>query len=104
MSKKPTIIFADESADEPELSFAQQLLAEAEVECDYFSTNFIPPTSVVVESIFSVAGYIWTERRASTLPVHVEEQMFLLTNKNLWDVFTVQKILSMPKEKASKKG
>ena len=56
------------------------------------STQFISPTSVSIEGIFSQASHIWTDRRANTLPHHVEEQMFLLVNRSLWTQATVQSI------------
>jgi len=40
--------------------------------------------SVMVESLFSEAGDTFDDRRASTLPIHVEEQMFLKANIKFW--------------------
>ena len=45
-----------------------------------------PPTSVVVESLFSESKYIWNDRRLGTTPEHIEEQMFLKCNHFLWDL------------------
>jgi len=44
----------------------------------------IPIGSVVVESLFSVAKHVLGDRRMSLLPVHVEEQLFLKINRDLW--------------------
>ena len=77
----------------PKLSFAKQVLVGRKDSSVYLSTAFIPPTTVIVESLFSVAGWTWSDRRASTLPVHVEEQMFLHTNKDYWDVGTLERVL-----------
>ena len=71
-------------------SFVEGVLESYDAE--YLSTLFVPPTSVLVESTFSVAGHVWTDRRASTLPHNVEEQMFLKFNRRFWDVRTVQKV------------
>lgn len=46
--------------------------------------SFIPVGSVCVESLFSVAEHVFDSRRLSTLPVHVEDQMFLRANRSLW--------------------
>jgi hypothetical protein len=40
--------------------------------------------SVCVESFFSVVDSVFDSRRMSTLPIHVEEQMFLKCNRTLW--------------------
>lgn len=91
----------DESEDEEELelSFAKKvLLRDSTPKSKYRSTIFIPSTSVCVESLFSTAGWMWFDRRASTLPVHIEEQMFLRTNSMFWDANTIQRVLNNKSE------
>lgn len=88
--------------DELELSFAKKVLISSQHKPIYQSTAFIPPTSVCVESLFSIAGWIWNDRRASTLPIHVEEQMFL-RNFIFWDANTIQKVYYKYKEPADEK-
>ena len=88
----------DEESDTP-LSFAQTLLAKCAPKQKYLSPVFIPPTSVYIESLFSRAGYVWTDRRASALPVHVEEQMFLMINHHFWDAGTVQQCINSKSKK-----
>lgn len=46
--------------------------------------DFIAVTSCIVESLFSVAGHVLDDRRAQTLPIHAEEQIFLKSNGHLW--------------------
>jgi hypothetical protein len=84
------------SGSEEELNYVDSLLSQFDVgkaKGLYMDTEFICPTSVLVESIFSRAGHIWTDRRASTSPVHVEQQMFLCINRHLWDQTSVQALL-----------
>jgi hypothetical protein len=50
----------------------------------YPSVAWIPIGSVCAESLFSVADSVFDSRRLSTLPVHMEEQMFLKFNRTLW--------------------
>lgn len=48
--------------------------------------NFIPVGSVIAESMFSLVGYLFDERRLSSTPVHSEEQVFLRINNHLWNL------------------
>jgi hypothetical protein len=50
----------------------------------YQDVSFIPVGSVCVESLFSIAAHVFDARRLATLPVHVEDQMFLRANRFLW--------------------
>ena len=89
------------SEEEPRpKTLVEELIEQGDEENnEYYSTAFIPPTSVAIESLFSRAGHIWTNRRATTLPFHVEEAMFLMVNMSHWDIFTVQRILSKQSDK-----
>lgn len=55
----------------------------------YIPLNFIICSSSIVESFFSTTEHVFGSRRAGTLPMHVEEQMFLLRNRHLWNKATV---------------
>lgn len=52
----------------------------------YMNVDFIPVGSVMVESLFSIVGHIFHDRRLSTSPVNVEEQVFLRMNNHLWNL------------------
>lgn len=88
---------ADEMLIDP-LSFAQSLLDQESqkyakaAQSKYRNVDFIPPGSVIVESLFSIVGHMFHERRASTTPVHVEEQVFLRMNNSLWNAHTLTTI------------
>ena len=51
----------------------------------YINLNFILPGTVIVESLFSIVGYMFDDRRMATTPTHIEEQVFLKVNRNLWN-------------------
>jgi hypothetical protein len=55
----------------------------------YIPLNFILCSSSIVESFFSTTEHVFGSRRAGTLPIHVEEQMFLLKNRQFWTQATV---------------
>ena len=59
----------------------------------YIDTRFIVPTSNMVESFFSRAGYALNDRRRSLLPANLEAQMFLLANTGFWNVEDVRKVV-----------
>ncbi len=52
----------------------------------YLDPKLLSATSVDVESLFSVAKYVFDDRRLATTPEHVEEIMFLKENHFLWDL------------------
>lgn len=59
----------------------------------YMDTRFILPTSNMVESFFSRAGYALSDHRRSLLPVNLESQMFLFTNSRFWGVGDVGRVV-----------
>lgn len=69
-------------------SFTQSILKEASQvrKKKYMDVDFIPVGSVIVESLFSSVAYMFDEKRLSSTPVHVEEQVFLRINKHLWNL------------------
>jgi hypothetical protein len=97
----PLKIVIDEPAIDTnqELSFADNALIAVKKKRDpsivnlYLDPSFIPCGSVIVESLFSVAGQIFDEHRIGTLPVHVEEQMFLKSNRLLWNMGMVSTLV-----------
>ena len=60
---------------------------------DFINLEFIPPTSNVVERLFSSARLILTDYRKSMSPYTFECIMFLKFNSNLWDISTVSKVV-----------
>jgi hypothetical protein len=62
----------------------------------YMDVSFIPPTSNVVERMFSQAQSILTPHRKRLLPKNVEAILFLKTNRPLWDVSVVSEALRAP--------
>lgn len=84
-------------------SFADSLLTNFEMDVEsncskYINCNFILPGTIIVESLFSMVGYMFDDRRMSTTPPHIEEQVFLKVNRNLWDEKTFFKILEKEKK------
>jgi hypothetical protein len=69
-------------------SFTQSILKEVSQirKKKYMDVDFIPVGSVIVESLFSSVAYMFDEKRLSSTPVHVEEQVFLRNNKHLWNL------------------
>ena len=60
---------------------------------DYSSLIFVPPTSNVVERLFSNARLALTDYRKSMSPYTFECVMFLKINRDYWDLDLVAKIV-----------
>jgi hypothetical protein len=60
---------------------------------DFINLDFIPPTSNVVERLFSSARLVLTDYRKSMSPYTFECVMFLKFNSCLWDISTVSKVV-----------
>lgn len=75
-------------AENQSSNFAHSILSKAAQtkKKKYMDVDFIPVGSVMVESLFSIVGYMFDERRLSTSPVHLEEQVFLRMNNHLWNL------------------
>lgn len=43
----------------------------------------------MVESLFSIVGHMFDDRRLATSPVNLEEQIFLRMNKHLWNLYSL---------------
>jgi hypothetical protein len=57
------------------------------------SLRWIPPTSNVVERLFSLARLSLGDLRKSMTPMHLEGLVYLKCNKDLWDLAFVDKIV-----------
>jgi hypothetical protein len=55
----------------------------------YVNLAWIPPTTNVVERFFSKLKLVFSERRKSLLPKHIEMLLMLSFNHELWDVTEV---------------
>lgn len=42
----------------------------------------------MAESLFSIVGHMFDDRRLSTSPVNLEEQVFLRMNNSLWNILS----------------
>jgi hypothetical protein len=61
---------------------------------NFINLEFIPPTSNIVERLFSSARLVLTDYRKSMSPYTFECVMFLKFNASLWDINTVSKIVA----------
>jgi len=59
----------------------------------YIDLTFIPPTSNIVERLFSLAGRIYCDNRKSLDNSTLEEIIFLNQNKDLWNESVVDKAM-----------
>ena len=59
----------------------------------YGDLSFIPPTSNIVERLFSKSKLILGDLRRSMLPQHLEYVLLLSVNRELWDATTVGEIM-----------
>ena len=60
----------------------------------YIDMSFIPPTSNIVERLFSAARLVLTDYRQSMTPYTFECVMFLKMNRKLWDASLVSNIVA----------
>jgi hypothetical protein len=63
------------------------------VVAEYVSLEHIPPTSNIVERLFSAARLVLTDYRKSMDPYTFECIMFLKVNRSKWDINLVSKIV-----------
>ena len=52
---------------------------------EFMNTNFLFPTSNIIERFFSSATFAFDDHRQRLLPIHLEEQLFLKINNKFWD-------------------
>ena len=75
-------------------NFAEELLSQkASKHESYGNMKWVPPTSNRAERLFSRAKQIITPGSKRVTPIHLEENGFLLLNKDSWDLTTVCKIV-----------
>lgn len=97
---------ADEEDEEEELNFVENLLAEARASkrrrmlsrSKYRNLAHIEPTSNMVERLFSRAKLIMTDHRKSMSPRNLELLLYLICNRSLWNVLTIQELIDHPIE------
>lgn len=82
---------ADVVSEDASLSFAQralkrQRLMEEEHGDIYADTRFLLPSSNICERLFSLAGITSSERRKRLNPANLESQLFLHSNRDLWNI------------------
>lgn len=58
----------------------------------YSDTRFLLSSSNICERLFSKAGFALTDRRKGLNPVHLEAQVFLHLNRDLWNVTDLNKL------------
>ena len=80
-----------------ELSFAHRALKrqkcrDMDSTKQFTDTRFLIPTSNVCERLFSKVGHALSDRRKGVAPVHLESQMFLHFNRDLWGSADVNKL------------
>lgn len=89
-----------------QLNFAQRILKKRRTsktteEGDYIDLSFIPPTSNVVERLFSAGKLILRDQRASLSPYVFEMLLFLKVNRDWWNVQTLHKLMHSTEAGAS---
>jgi hypothetical protein len=80
-------------ATESSTSIVEQALKKRKLNISsYVDMTFIPPTSNIVERLFSKARLVLTDYRKSMSPYTFECIMFLKMNNALWDISLVSKL------------
>jgi hypothetical protein len=82
---------------ESQFDFATEILLarkKPKVADQYVNLDWIPPTSNVVERLFSLTRLTFTDYRKATLPENLECTLFLKVNSSFWGIETVGKIVS----------
>ncbi len=79
-------------------NFAVQLLQNEKrrrvADSPYIDVKFVPATSVLAETLFSCAAYVYEDHRKSMTPYTFECVMFLKFNGTLWNSLTVQEVIN----------
>ena len=79
----------------PDTPYALQALKKKRkvITNEFIDMSFIPPTSNIVERLFSAARLVLTDYRKSMSPYTFECVMFLKINRELWDASLVSNIV-----------
>jgi hypothetical protein len=90
-ANEPTTI----SPTKPKSLSAQALnrVKRRKVVAEYVSLDHIPPTSNIVERLFSAARLVLTDYRKSMDPYTFECLLFLKVNRKKWDINLVSKLV-----------
>ena len=95
----------ESDSDDEDVSYAVRVakrLKQEEMETtkreQFVTLDVIPGTSVNSERLFSLAKNILTDSRKCTAPVLFEAFLFLKVNKNLWDAYSVGKVMGRTRE------
>jgi hypothetical protein len=56
------------------------------LESAYIDCSWIPAHSCIAERAFSISGIVYSERRQAMHPINLERAMFLLSNKEFWNL------------------
>jgi hypothetical protein len=80
----------------PDTPYALQALKKKRkvMNNEFIDLSFIPPTSNIVERLFSAARLVLTDYRKSMSPYTFECVMFLKMNRKLWDASLVSNIVA----------
>ena len=85
------------SRNEDGMSFAKLILSGAKnkkLSSPYRNLNWVKPTTVMVERLFSRAGFVLTPYRQKLLPINFEADLFLLISSEYWDNCLVNKLVA----------
>lgn len=66
------------------------------VEARYRNCSFVLGSAVIVERLWTVGKYIYSDNRKSISPVLFESILFLRTNDPFWDLDLVSEAMRMP--------
>ncbi|KAG3172787.1 hypothetical protein PC128_g18450 [Phytophthora cactorum] len=80
----------------PELSLVQQAFRKhkTSMRSVYNDVAFISPTANECERLFSAVKLVYTDLRKRLDASTLEMLMFLMYNKDMWDVYTVESVRS----------
>jgi hypothetical protein len=91
LENNPTLV----SPTRPTSLSAQALnrIKKRKITTEYVSLEHIPPTSNIVERLFSAARMVLTDYRKNMDPYTFECIMFLKVNRSKWDISLVSKLV-----------
>ena len=81
--------------DDKDTSFVVSILNKrTKVSCGEFEdTSYVPPTSNIVERLFSIGKKLYCHTRPALTPFHFEMQLYLFVNRTWWDISLVNSII-----------
>ncbi|KAG3083336.1 hypothetical protein PI124_g18863 [Phytophthora idaei] len=89
----PTNVAAVAPSSSPKEAFADRVLKRRKVSTEpasYILLHAIPPTSNIVERLFSIARAVLHHERQRLSPIMLEMIVFLKMNSSYYDVATVE--------------